>query len=149
MAVCGGSATTTPTPGGETTTTTLSPANGCDAAAVTDLRGQSGVTVQFGVAGLSYDPACFTVSPGAPVTFSGAFAAHPLVGGRVAGGARMPDPSSPFGGPTSSGTSKTFTLAEPGTFPFYCDFHALVGIKGRGLRRTVSLAAPGLRNAAF
>jgi len=133
VAVCGG--------GAPTTTTTLSSmggaggmggaVNACHADSATDLRGQMQVTVHFGGAlGFTYDPACFMVSPGTQVTFSGEFDQHPLVGGDVSMGMKVPDPSSPIGGPTSSGTSKTVMLQTAGTFPFYCDIHALVGMKG-------------------
>ena len=113
------------------TTTTLGAVNSCDPATATDLRGSAQVTISFGdTLGLHYDPACFTVSPGTQVIFSGSFPDHPLVGGRVDGVARIPDPSSPFGGPTSAGSSKSLTLADPGAFPFYCDFHASTGMNG-------------------
>jgi plastocyanin len=105
--------------------------NACHPDSATDMRGQMQVTVRFGGAlGFSYDPACFRVSPGTQVTFSGEFDQHPLVGGEVSGGMKVPDPSSPFGGPTSSGTSKTVMLQATGTFPFYCNIHALIGMKG-------------------
>lgn len=130
VAACGGAPAST-------TTTTLASGgsggsvNGCDLDTATDMRSQMQVTVQFGGAlGFEYQPACFRVSPGTRVTFSGPFDQHPLVGGEVSGGMKMPDPSSPFGGPTTSGTSKTVTLSAGGTFPFYCNIHALVGMKG-------------------
>jgi len=105
--------------------------NACDPAAASDLRGRSQVTVHFGGAlGTRYEPACFQVSPGTQVTFMGEFDQHPLVGGAVTGGGKMPDPSSPFDGPTSTGASKMFILSVAGTFPFYCDIHALIGMKG-------------------
>jgi plastocyanin len=127
--------------GGAVTTTTLAsggpvsaPVNGCNAASATDMRGQTQVTVRFGGAlGFRYDPACFRVSPGTQVMFSGEFDQHPLVGGEVSMGMKLPDPSSPIGGPTSSGTSKTVMLQTAGTFPFYCDIHALVGMKGAAI----------------
>jgi plastocyanin len=132
VAACGGA------PAPATTTTTLpstggmgGAVNACHPDSATDMRGQMQVTVRFGGAlGFSYDPACFMVSPGTQVTFSGEFDQHPLVGGEVSGGMKVPDPSSPFGGPTSSGTSKTVMLQAAGTFPFYCNIHALIGMKG-------------------
>ena len=124
LTACGGAATTTTLPSGVTV-------NGCEPTSATDLRGRPQVTVHFGGAlGLRYQPACFQVSPGTQVTFSGEFDQHPLVGGAISGGGKMPDPSSPFDGPTSTGTSKTFTLPVAATLPFYCDVHALVGMKG-------------------
>ena len=43
---------------------------------------------------------------------------------------RITNPSSPFGGPTNSGSSKAFTLSGAEMFPFYCDIHALIEMKG-------------------
>jgi len=133
LVVCGGAATTTTLGAGATTTTLPSGGmvNACNPNSATDMRGQPAVTVHFGGAlGFRYDPACFEVSPGTQVTFSGAFDQHPLVGGEISGGEMMPDPSSPFDGPTSTGTSKTFMLPVAGTFPFYCNIHGLIGMKG-------------------
>ena len=133
VTACGGAVTTTSTTlasGGPVS----APVNGCDAASATDMRGQMRVTVRFGGAlGFRYDPACFRVSPGTQVMFGGEFDQHPLVGGEVAMGMKVPDPSSPIGGPTTSGTSKTVMLQTAGTFPFYCDIHALVGMKGAAI----------------
>src|SRR5262245_60154232 len=87
------SATTVPLRG--TTTTTLAIVNGCDPATASDRRGQTAITVQFGEAPgevYFYNPACFIVSPGTQVTFSGNFQFHPLVGGEVLNGEKMPDP---------------------------------------------------------
>jgi plastocyanin len=127
VTACGGTASTT--------TTTLAsigaPVNACDPDSATDMRGQMGVTVRFGGAlGFRYEPACLRVSPGTEVTFGGEFDEHPLVGGQVSGSTKAPDPSSPLGGPTSNGTSKTVMLQAAGTFPFYCDVHAFLGMKG-------------------
>ena len=121
--------TTTPGSGGGTTTTLPLPAvNGCDQTTTTDLRHQATLNVHF--QSYSYDPACFIVSPGTMVTFSGDFTFHPLRGGVVADGAQTPDPSSPFEPGTSTGTSKIFTLSGAGTFPFYCEAHGLIGMSG-------------------
>ena len=130
LTVCASVTTTTIVPGGGTTTTLPGPVNGCVDAA--DLTGHAAVTIEFGGAhGFHYAPACFRVSAGTRVTFSGAFGEHPLVGGEVTDSTtKVPDPASPFAPRTASGTTKTFTLATPGAFPFYCDNHALVGMKG-------------------
>ena len=127
----GGTSTTTTPAGGTTTTTMLSMVNGCERATSVDLRGQSQVTVAFGVNGsLTYEPACFTVSPGTTVTFQGDFAFHPLRGGTVTDGVPVPDPASPFEPVTNSGGTKTFTLSQPGVSPFYCQRHADFGMTG-------------------
>ena len=128
----GTTTTTTATHPAETTTTTIpSSVNGCDPARAVDLTGQSAVTITFaGSPTFTYTPACFRVRAGTAVTFKGSFAFHPLVGGTVTSGATLPDPASPIR-TTSSGTSAAFTVSAPGTYPFYCDFHALsLGMKG-------------------
>jgi plastocyanin len=96
--------------------------NGCDPASATDLTGQDPVTITFDF--FFYNPPCIRVSPGTKVIFSGQFASHPLAGGKIIGGVEMPDAGSPFMPITSSGMSKTFTLASSGTFPYYCDVHS-------------------------
>ena len=58
------------------------------------------------------------------VTFSGSFASHPLVGGEVVGMSKVPDAASPIL-PTSSGSMATFTLSNAGTYPYYCNPHAV------------------------
>src|SRR5947199_2850783 len=114
-----------------TTTTTITLVNACDPATATDLTGQPTVTVTFsGAHTFAYSPKCFVASAGTQVTFSGSFQFHPLVGGEVVNGAKVPDPLSPIT-PTGTGTSASFTLTTPGTYPFYCDIHALpFGMEG-------------------
>ena len=122
--------TVTTTTGPTTSTTTL-PAgptvNGCNAEHAMDLRGETAVTVRFGV-GLDlfdYAPECIIVSPGTSVTFSGSsFSTHPLVGGEIVGGAERPDPTSPFGR-VAGGSSRTFEIEVPGTYGYYCDEHGV------------------------
>lgn len=96
--------------------------NGCDPATAMDLTGQDPVTITFGA--FFYDTPCIRVAPGTKVIFSGAFASHPLAGGTIVGAVKTPDPASPFMPITNSGMSKTFTLANPGAYPYYCDFHS-------------------------
>jgi plastocyanin len=69
----------------------------------------------------SFSPPCLKVPAGTDVTFAGSFAEHPLEAGDV-GPPATTDPNSPIK-PTSSGASVTFTMATPGTYPFYCMFH--------------------------
>jgi plastocyanin len=94
--------------------------NGCNSSTALDQTGQSQVTIAFGgQLGHSYQPACVKISAGATVVFSGAFNAHPLAGGEVVAGAGTPDPGSPI--PTmNSGVSASVSLAQAGTYPFYC-----------------------------
>jgi plastocyanin len=120
----------TTTTSGPTTSTTSLPAgptvNGCNATHATDLRGDTDVTVQFGVGVdiFDYAPECIIVTPGTRVTFSGSFATHPLVGGEIVGDTKEPDPASPFGR-ADSGSMRTFELDTPGTYGYYCDAHGV------------------------
>jgi len=102
--------------------------NGCAPATATDLTGMATVTVTFGAQ--SYNPKCYKVTAGTMVTYSGNFVGHDLYGGEVVGTTEIPDPTSPFMPPTSSGNSKTFTLATPGDYPFYCGPHGDNGMNG-------------------
>jgi plastocyanin len=103
--------------------------NGCDLSTISSF-GPS--TVAFGGAlGLTYSPACIKVHAGTMVTFNGSFAGHPLVAGEVVGGSKVPGATTgPFGAGTSTGTTATYTMSTTGTFPYYCDFHALSGMTG-------------------
>lgn len=83
----------------------------------------SGSTVLFGAAQAGYSPKCLKVSAGATVTFMGSdsmetFSAHPLSPAiPIATTADSPITS------TSAGTSKEFTFASPGYYPYYCSIH--------------------------
>jgi plastocyanin len=102
--------------------------NGCDIDTATNLTGMSGTTVTF--ASFAYTPPCIKVSQGTVVTFSGAFASHPLVGGYVASMMVFPQGSGPFFPTTNMGVSKNVTVSQTGTFPYYCQFHGSGGMNG-------------------
>lgn len=102
--------------------------NGCSAAAIVD-RTAVGADRTVTFAGLTYTPACMRIAVGQSVTFSGSFAAHPLVGGSIVGGVRAPDATSPITS-TSSGSSAAFTFATAGAYPYYCDVHGPGGMTG-------------------
>jgi plastocyanin len=105
--------------------------NDCDPATAIDLTRMPAVTVEFGGEhGLKYAPRCLRVSAGTAVTFSGDFTVHPLVGGLVAAGMKQPAGAGPFFPTTMLGASKEFVLDAPGEHGFYCDSHALEGMKG-------------------
>ncbi len=107
--------------------------NGCTVANSMDLRtGNPTVTINFGGAtGNNYDPRCIRVSASTQVTFMGAFSGHPLVGGVVVSGDKVPLGSGPLFPTTNTGTSKVVTLSSAGvTVPFYCDFHGPSGMNG-------------------
>ncbi|HEY1954618.1 MAG TPA: hypothetical protein VGH28_03385 [Polyangiaceae bacterium] len=97
--------------------------NGCDPGAAQDLTAQAVVTIQFGgSAGFAYSPACAKVKTGTPVTFSGDFTLHPLVGGSATRAAATPDPASPV--------AASFVAGAPGTYPYYCANHFGSGMMG-------------------
>lgn len=105
--------------------------NGCDLGNATDLTGVASTSVAFGgVHGLTYSPKCIKVKQGTVVTFNGNFAGHPFVGGEVAGGSKVQASSGPFVPAVSTGMSTPFTMSSTGTFPYYCDVHALAGMTG-------------------
>ena len=111
--------------------------NGCGPATATDLTAVNTNTIGFGGAiGFAYAPKCIKVKVGSKVKLDGlvvgAFASHPFSGGEVKAGVKIPAVSGPFIPVTSDPaiSSKTFTMNSAGTFPFYCDFHALGGMTG-------------------
>jgi plastocyanin len=57
----------------------------------------------------AYSPRAVSINAGDTATFSGNFTNHPLVWSD--------------GSVTSTGTSKTFTFAHPGTYAYYCQVH--------------------------
>ena len=65
----------------------------------------------------------------ASVTFTADFATHPLIGGRIAGGMKLPDSATPIA-KTTTGVTATFAFPSPGVFGFYCDNHGLAGMNG-------------------
>lgn len=104
--------------------------NGCTLATATDLTAAGSPTVTFGgAAGFVYAPKCARISVGQAVTFSGAFASHPLRAGVVVGGVLMPQPGGPIVS-TDTGTTATFTFPATGVFPYYCNVHGASGMTG-------------------
>lgn len=102
--------------------------NGCTVATAQDSTGQSAVTVTFANGNLSYAPKCLKVKVGTSITLMGNFGSHPTIGGVVVNGTLMPASSGPFVPVTSAGSSKTFTMSQAGTFPYYCQPHATLGM---------------------
>lgn len=102
--------------------------NGCDPATAESHLMQGSVSVAFGGgAGLAYLPKCLKVSAGTMVTFTGdmgaSFASHPFQGGEIKNFMANPVNGPPYGSVTNSGTMKTFNMAQPGSFPYYCANH--------------------------
>jgi plastocyanin len=116
----GGSGGTTSTGGGDLI-------NGCDAATAEDHLADAVATIAQ--VGTTYKPPCIKIKAGNSVKFTATFTAHPLVGGLVEMGAKVPDAASPIT-KTSDGTEATFKFDTAGSYGFYCDFHALTGMKG-------------------
>jgi plastocyanin len=104
--------------------------NGCTVATAQDLTAMTTATVTFDNGNLTYAPKCIKVALGTSVTFNGAFAGHPLLGGVVNGGMTTPDAAGPFVPVTNSGNSKTVVMSTAGTFPYYCVPHATLGMNG-------------------
>ncbi len=50
--------------------------------------------------------------------------------GEITAGGRQPDQASPFTPPTTSGDTRTFTLATPGVYGYYCDSHWFLSMWG-------------------
>jgi plastocyanin len=101
--------------------------NLCDPAVAFDATAETDLTVTFTGAGKLYSPKCFIVKAGTNVTFQGDFLAHPLTGGVVdtsgPNHVALPDMTSPFMPPTTTGNTKTFVLDDPGAYGFYCSEH--------------------------
>jgi plastocyanin len=102
--------------------------NGCDIDTATDLTGMSSTSVTFN--SFFYSPPCIRVSQGTAVIFIGSFASHPLVGGYVDAMMLFPQGSGPFFPTTNMGTTKSVTMSQTGTFPYYCQFHGSGGMFG-------------------
>ncbi len=104
----------------------------CDVNALTDMTGEDEVTIGYGFVGgaFVYEPKCLHVCAGTTVTFvpldGTNFQIHPLQGGESA-----PDADSPFGYLDDPDVdTASFTLAEPGSYPYYCIAHLGSGMVG-------------------
>ena len=76
-------------------------------------------SVNFGGAlGNAYSPKDVTIVAGDSVTFSGDFGTHPLHW------------DNEVFDRTDTGPPKTFVFAHPGTYTYYCEMHAQLGMKG-------------------
>lgn len=127
-----GGSTTTKTGGSQDTSSSSSSAsvdftqvNGCDPTTSMDRSADETVTIAFSVGVFRYYPPCVKVKAGAKVVFTGDFTAFPLAGG--ADGTL--DPSSPIA-ETKTGTTATFSISSPGTFPYFCETHYGFGMEG-------------------
>lgn len=105
--------------------------NGCaDAMFVDRTADDASRSVSFGAAlGAAYGPRCITISAGQSVTFTGAFAGHPLHRGSGptqldTGSAGNPIPD------VSTGAEAVVTFPRAGTFPFHCGIHFGGGMSG-------------------
>ena len=116
--------------GGICTINVCSQVNGCDLSNATNLTGGAPVTVTFANGNFTYAPKCIKVTVATVLTFNGNFAGHPMVGGEVVAGAKVQASTGPFLPATSSGSTASFTMSATGTFPYYCEPHALGGMTG-------------------
>ena len=119
VGACGSTSTSTDTTSSTGSTSSSGGAsgvvNGCDPSTTAVSAGDVTITFPTGVAPAQYSPACVTVHEGATVTWSGAFADHPLT----------PDGSGPITA-TSTGTTAAFTFPAAGSFGFHCSLHPTV-----------------------
>lgn len=102
--------------------------NGCTVTSSIDMTASASATVTF--TNYVYSPKCLKVSPGTIVNFVGNFSSHPLLGGEIVDGVRVPATSGPFATVTNSGTMKSFTMSSTGTYPYYCTAHWAGGMIG-------------------
>lgn len=100
----------------------------CDAMHAEDHTADANVDISFPGNGPSfaYAPNCIKIKAGNSVTFKGDFMAHKLAGGS---NPPTPDPNSPIK-ETGSGMSAQFKFPTAGTFPYFCEYHYLGGMKG-------------------
>jgi plastocyanin len=105
------------------------PALGCDPSALVQAEASPVEIVFGGPAGERYRPRCVLVPAGTRVIFRGEFSSHPLAGGVVRDGQAYRDPSSqiPF---TGVGTEAAFISVESGVYPFFCQVHWVIGMRG-------------------
>jgi plastocyanin len=104
--------------------------NGCDLSTAQDFTVMAPPPITFANGNLTYAPKCIKVPVGTVLTFNGNFAGHPTIGGTVVGNVVTPAASGPFVPVTSTGTTKDFTMSTVGTFPYYCQPHATLGMTG-------------------
>ncbi|HVP68696.1 MAG TPA: plastocyanin/azurin family copper-binding protein [Anaeromyxobacteraceae bacterium] len=84
-----------------------------------------GNVIQFGGGlGLAYSPGVLAVHVGDTVTWEGDFSTHPLVSGANCG-----QPDGLF--QNSTGSRFSFTFQQAGTYPYYCNVHCGVGMRGQ------------------
>ena len=90
------------------------PVNGCTT--FTDFTADGGtITFPNGASPAQYSPNCVQIKVHQSVTWTGAFTSHPL----IPKGGDAPSPITS----TSSGTTKSFTFDNAGTFGFGCSIH--------------------------
>ncbi len=76
-----------------------------------------------------YEPPCMIVRAGQSVNFTGNLRSHPLAPGVAPGMSGTGTTPSPIQ-ERSEGTSYTVQFTAPGTYPFYCVYHAGGGMYG-------------------
>jgi plastocyanin len=103
--------------------------NGCtDDRFVDRTAANASREVTFG-ATLAYSPPCLLVAAGQTVTFTGAFAAHPLRAGASPTSSLSDPPGNPIAN-TSTGMTLTVTFPTAGTWPYHCATHFASGMAG-------------------
>jgi plastocyanin len=113
LAACGSSSSTSSssTTAAKATSSTAAPA--APAASARVASGKVGVTI----AGFAYQPATITVKPGTKITFTNHDqTAHTATTNHTGFDS----------GTLAPGKSATVTLSKPGTYTYYCQFHAFM-----------------------
>ncbi len=103
--------------------------NGCTASTYVDATA-AGASRAVAFTFFKYSPACLTIATGQSVTFSGDFYSHPLrAGGAPSAGGGAGPSQNPIAS-MNSGTTASFTFAQPGIYPYYCAAHENIGMYG-------------------
>ncbi len=102
--------------------------NGCTDGMFVDQSASAVRTITFPNGNLTYSPKCLLINAAQMVTFSGAFASHPLRPG-VGSTATAGSPNNPITA-TNTGLTMNFTFPAVGDYPYNCAAHDGSGMNG-------------------
>jgi plastocyanin len=110
--------------------TTTDPYNGCTEATAEDHTNDASATIKFGGAqGNSYSPSCVVIGKNHAIIWEGDFTSHFLVGGTADENGEHPDDMSDIK-KVDTGTMAQVNFRLAGDYPFYCQQHGQVGMRG-------------------